>query len=64
MEQTIYVVRFKILGYTHHRVYIIKCETTSYALMESLKYVLKVVHNPTIESITIEEVDEECEPPF
>lgn len=64
MEQTIYVVRFKLLGYTHHRVYIARCITSSYALSECLQLVLKSVDNPIIESVTIEEVEEECEPLF
>lgn len=65
MDPRIYIVKFKVRGVSRKLEYIVRCNTSAYALTEGLKHLVKTVSQPAIEMIIIKEFDNhECVLPF
>lgn len=65
MDAKIFIVKFGVRGIPRNLEYIVRSNTSAYALSEGLKHLVKTVSQPAIEKIFIKEYDNhECVLPF
>lgn len=67
METKIYIVKFNVHGINSKCAYLVRCQTSAYAIQSALCSLVKAFETPSIKSVFVQELevtDETCELPY